>query len=100
MRRGVVTKSPQAQLDIIDAALFIAEGNPVAADRFVDSLNKTFGQLAQHPRLGRARPEFGPDLRSLPHRQYVIFYRPTERGVHIARVLHGSRDIPPLFEDL
>ena len=100
MRRGVVSKSPQAQLDILDAALFIAEGDPLASDRFVDSLSKTFDRLATHPLLGQARPEFGPDLRSLAHLQHVIFYRPTRRGVHIVRVLHGARDIPPLFEDL
>jgi toxin ParE1/3/4 len=29
---------------------------------------------------------------------YVIFYRPMEIGVEIARVLHGARDFPPLFE--
>jgi toxin ParE1/3/4 len=99
MRRRVVSKSAQAQLDIEEAALYIAEGNPLAADRFVDALTKTFARLAQHPMLGRARPEIGPNLRSLPHRQYVIFYRPTPGGVEIFRVLHGARDIPPLFDE-
>ncbi|MBI1814057.1 MAG: type II toxin-antitoxin system RelE/ParE family toxin [Deltaproteobacteria bacterium] len=100
MRRGVVSKSPQAQLDILDAALFIAEGDPLASDRFVDALTTTFDRLATFPLIGRARPELAPGLRSFPHRTYVIFYRPTPRGVHIVRVLHGARDLPPLLEDL
>jgi toxin ParE1/3/4 len=100
MRRGVVSKSPQAQLDIVDAALYIAEGDPLASDRFVDALTATFNRLANHRPLGRARPEFGADLRSFPHRQYIIFYRPIEDGIEVVRLLHGSRDIPPLLEDL
>ena len=29
--------------------------------------------------------------------EYVIFYRPVKDGILIARVLHGYRDLPPLF---
>jgi len=29
---------------------------------------------------------------------YVIFYRGVSEGVFIARVLHGKRDIPAVFE--
>ncbi len=99
MSRRVVSTTPQARLDLIEAGLYIAEGNPDAADRFHDALNKTFQRLAQHPQLGRARPELDRELRSLPHRQYVIYYRPTARGVEIVRVLHGARDISPLFDE-
>jgi toxin ParE1/3/4 len=99
MSRRVVSKTPQARLDLIEAGLYIAEGNPEAADRFHDALNKTLQRLLQHPQLGRARPELGRELRSFPHRQYVIYYRPTDRGVEVVRVLHGARDIPPLFEE-
>jgi len=37
-------------------------------------------------------------LRSFPVGSYVIFYRPMENGVEIVRVLHGARDLPPLFD--
>ena len=100
MSRRVVSKSTEARIDLIEAGIYIAEGDPDAADRFHNDLEKTFQHLAQHPLLGRGRPELAPDLRSFPHRQHVIFYRPTPRGVHIVRVLHGVRDIPPLLEDL
>jgi len=101
MSRRVVSKTPQARLDLIEAGLFIAEGDPDAADRFHDALSKTLQRLLQHPQLGRARPELGREIRSIPHRQYVIYYRLTVRGVEVVRVLHGARDIPPLFhEDL
>lgn len=100
MSRRTLHRTPQARLDLVDAALYIAEGNPSAADRFLDAIADTMRHLADHPLVGRARPELTPDLRSFPHKPYVIFYRPIPRGVQIVRVLHGARDIPPLFEDL
>jgi toxin ParE1/3/4 len=30
--------------------------------------------------------------------QYLIFYRPTESGVEIIRVIHGKRDVEDLFD--
>ncbi len=28
-----------------------------------------------------------------------IFYKPTEKTIQVVRVLHHSRDLPPLLED-
>jgi toxin ParE1/3/4 len=54
--------------------------------------------ITEQPHMGRARAELADNLRSLPTGHYVIFYRPVKAGVEVMRVLHGSRDIPPLFE--
>lgn len=97
MSRRVVSKTPQARLDLIEAGVFIAEGNPEAADRFLDAIHKTVQRILKHPQLGRARPELADGLRSFPHRQCVIFYRITEHGIELVRVLHGARDILPPF---
>lgn len=29
---------------------------------------------------------------------YLIFYRPVDRGIEVVRVIHGARDIEALFE--
>lgn len=47
--------------------------------------------MTAYPRLGRLRPEFGVDVRSLAVESYVIYYR-VENELLIARVLHGRRD--------
>jgi toxin ParE1/3/4 len=39
------------------------------------------------------------NLRSFPAKGYVIFYQPTDDGVEISRVLHGSRDIQSEFDN-
>jgi toxin ParE1/3/4 len=43
--------------------------------------------------LGRARPELGHGIRSLPHGSYIILFRYSESGVRIARILEAHRDM-------
>jgi len=57
-----------------------------------------FPKLAAMPELGRQCEELSARVRSFPVGRYVIFYRPMENGIEIVRVLHGARDLPPLFE--
>ncbi|HWN95421.1 MAG TPA: type II toxin-antitoxin system RelE/ParE family toxin [Methylomirabilota bacterium] len=72
--------------------------NPDAADKLTRAIVSRFATLASMPLMGRPREELLLNLRSFPVGRYVIFYRPMESGVEIARVLHGARDFPPLFE--
>jgi toxin ParE1/3/4 len=87
----------QARQDFDEIWLHIAEDNPTAADHFLDTLYEKFMLVAGQPLLGRLRPELAPGLRSFPVGNYVIFYRPTQDGIEVARVLHGVRDIDALF---
>jgi toxin ParE1/3/4 len=90
--------SNAARADLDEIWLYIAQDNEEAADRFIKALIGRFPKLASMPRLGRVREELSPRLRSFPIGRYVIFYRPIENGIEIVRVLHGARDLPPLFE--
>ena len=96
MRQHRVSAAARADLDEI--WFYIAQDNPEAADKFIRALVSRFPRLAAMPEMGRRREELAPRLRSLAFGNYVIFYRPMENGVEIARVLHGARDLPPLFE--
>ena len=53
--------------------------------------------LAENPSMGRSRPEYGRGIRSFPIGNYVVFYRPTEEGVDVVRVVHGARDFTTMF---
>jgi toxin ParE1/3/4 len=94
----LVYRTSQALLDLTEIALRIAEENPTAADRWIDSIDEKCQMLARASEIGRKRPDLAVDLRSFPVGKYVIFYRPVSDGVQIIRVLHGARDIPSLFE--
>jgi toxin ParE1/3/4 len=89
--------SDAARSDLDEIWFYIAQDNVDAADKFIRVIVSRFPKLAAMPQLGRQREELSPRLRSFPVGRYVIFYRPMEKGIEIARVLHGARDFPPLF---
>jgi toxin ParE1/3/4 len=90
--------SDAASADLEEIWLFIAQDDPDAADRHLRNLVSRFPTLASMPEMERLREELAARLRSFPVGSYVIFYRPIAGGVEIVRVLHGARDLPPLFE--
>ena len=57
----------------------------------MDAIIDRFELLAEQPRMGRLRPEFGEGIRSFTVENYVIYYR-HEGDVLGARVLQGRRD--------
>jgi toxin ParE1/3/4 len=84
--------SALAERDLDEIWSYIAEdASPTTADRLIDDVIDRFDLLAQQPRMGRARPEFGPGVRSFAVENYVIYYR-HDGDVLIARILHGRRD--------
>ena len=87
----------QAQLDLDEIWLFIAEDNIEAADKFHDLLLSKLITLAEQPLIGRLRDELRPNVRGFPVGSYVIFYRDTPEHIEIIRVLHGARDIENTF---
>ena len=47
--------SPSAENDLIDIWLYIAEDQPINADRFLDRLYKVMQKLAENPDMGVMR---------------------------------------------
>jgi toxin ParE1/3/4 len=89
--------SDRARTDLEEIWAFIAMDSPAAADRFIDRLLRSCRNLATLPRLGRAREDLAPGLRSLPVGDYLVFYRKARSGIEVARVLSGYRDLEDLF---
>lgn len=51
--------------------------------------------LIDFPEAGRRRDDLASGVRSLSVEGYLLFYRLTEDGVVLDRILHGRRDIAP-----
>jgi len=92
--------SPLAEEDLEEIWSFVAERDVEAADRLIDEITSRFDHLLAYPGAGHARHELLVNLRSLPVGRYLIFYQPTDDGVEIFRVLHGSRDVQSEFDAL
>ena len=100
-----IVRHPQAVLDIVEVAEFIASRTSLdAANRFVAAAEKTVELLSRMPGLGTRWESDHPrlaDLRFFPVTRFpnhLVFYRPLEDGLELVRVLHGAREIARLLE--
>lgn len=94
-----ILRSVLALRDLDDIWYHIARDNLAAADALIARIEDTCQMLAREPELGQFRPELPTGrYRSFSVGRYVIYYRPTDDGVMVARVLHGARDHGPLLE--
>lgn len=89
--------SPEAENDLLDTWLYIAEDQPINADRYLDKLQEKAQKLAEFPDLGRDRPELAEGLKNFPVDRYNLYYTVTETKLILVRVLPGDRDITAIF---
>jgi toxin ParE1/3/4 len=92
-----ILRRPQAELDLLEIAIYIGQDDADASDRFIDRMTEQLALLASHPDMGRLRPEIAPRIRSFPVGRFVVFYEPLPDGIDVIRVLSGARDIDALF---
>jgi toxin ParE1/3/4 len=75
----------------------IAEDSPARAARFILRIRARCEHLETFPMSGRARPEFGPGIRSIPVHPVIAFYRVDGEFVIVVRVIDGRRDLGTAF---
>lgn len=91
---AAVQLARNAQTDLLEAWLFIAEENPTAADRVLDAIEREASVLATQPLMGRARPELAEGVRSWPtSTPYILYYTVVADGIVVLRALHHARDV-------
>ena len=93
----IVIRTARAEEDLIEIWLYIAEDNPVAADRLLDEIDRRISRLAENPYLGPAREDIAEDCRYSPVGNYLILYRIVPNGIEVVRVVQGSRRLDNLF---
>ncbi len=60
--------------------------------KYRDELKEALQTLADHPHLGEKATKFHKDLRRFVFKSHSVFYRQTDSGVFIVRVLGQSMD--------
>ena len=99
MSRFVLT--PAARADLLEIFDYISQDNPDAAHRIVDELRAAMRRLAKMPEMGHSRQDLAREpLRFWPVYSYLIIYRPEQRPLQVVRVLHGSRDVRNILEEM
>jgi toxin ParE1/3/4 len=101
---SVLNKRPEVILDLAEIHTWISERNLDAAERFLRAVDRTFGQINQHPGLGWSRSWKSPKLRGVrswrvkDFPEFLIFYREEKEATEIYAVLRGSRHLELALE--
>jgi toxin ParE1/3/4 len=91
MRNLKITPAARADLDTI-WTYTAGHWNIDQAEAYVRSLAQTMRMLADKPGLGKKIDDVRPGYIKFPAGSNIIFYRLSEFGVDIIRVLHKSMD--------
>ncbi len=96
---------PAADCDLDEYAAYLeSQAGLDTALRFYDAAASTFSRIAGMPGIGERWTSSNPRLADLRVRRIegfensIVFYRPSDEGIDIDRVLHGARDIDRALE--
>ena len=80
--------------------MYFSESSENAADKVLKKITEKFPKLLKFPQLGIERSDLLIGLRSFPADKYVIFYQETDAGIEIVRIIHSSRDIRQVLDEM
>lgn len=95
--------APRALRELRDAAAWIAEDNPAAAEALLQAAVRAADMIAGRPGMGHVRLALAPErfrfwpLRGFP---YLLVYDTEQRPAVVARMVHQARDLPVTLADL
>jgi toxin ParE1/3/4 len=93
-----VTEPARADMD--EALDYLArEASLRLALDFADEIGRSLASLADLGHSGVSREWLSPGLRMTVVRRYCIYFRLTDTGTRIIRVLHGARDVRQIVFD-
>lgn len=95
MTKRTVYWTPRAKADYWEIALFIAQDNPEAADRWMAKVDERVRLVAELPYANRKIPEWRrDDLREVILGNYRIMYRVGDDDIQVLRIVEGHRRYP------
>ena len=83
----------QADRDLLDLWLYIAQDNPAAADRQLEAIHASCERLAEYPGIGQGSPDIRPGMKRWPVGSYLVLHRLISDGIEVVRVVHGARHL-------
>lgn len=97
-------KRPQAERDIEEAFVFIAEADFDSGLDFLHAVEQSFEMLTENPFIGSERKFDAPELRRArmwrvkSYEKYLIFYLVHDDIVEILRLIHSARDYTQILD--
>lgn len=93
--------SPEAVEDVASIAKYIERDSKYYAKAVVSRIVSLADSILEYPQLGRVVPEINDsDYRERIVHRYRIIYRVEPERILILAVIHGSRYLDPLVEQI
>jgi plasmid stabilization system protein ParE len=87
--------SPLAIDRVSEIAAYIAQENPTAAEKWVDTVFRKVEDLQVFPESGRVVPETeNKAIREMIYGNYRLIYRLEEKRISVLTVRHGKQILP------
>jgi toxin ParE1/3/4 len=85
--------SPRAQKDIDDIWEYtVAHWNVRQAEIYLHQIQRAIDTVAAEPNIARACDDIRPGYWKYPAGSHVIFFRITDKGINVVRILHSRMD--------
>lgn len=95
-----VRVSARASSDLVEIKAFsIDRFGPRVTGEYLDSFERAFLLLAEHPEIGRLHDEIEPTIRSFGNGSHRIYYDIDDDVVQVRRVLHKATDVKRWLRD-
>jgi toxin ParE1/3/4 len=62
-------------------------------EKYYESLKRCLELLSENPGMGTTADNVRPGYRRFSHESHVVFYRLSESGILVVRVLHARMDV-------
>lgn len=96
-----IVRMPQALVDLVETAEYIARDDVEVADRFFDAFEQAIEKISKTPKIGsvrKFRDEIDVRMWFVPgFEKSLIFYTESADEIVILRVIHSARDYTRLF---
>ena len=90
--------TPREAQDLRDIARYTARTwGRKQRDAYLRAIDRRFAWLAEHPHLGKPRPEVKEGYYSYPQGSHVIFYLVREGGIDVIGIPHQRMDVVGYF---
>ena len=90
----------RALSDLEEIWIYFSETSEKTADKILRQITEKFPKLLNFPEMGKERNDLLIGLRSFPTGKFIIFYQRNDSGIEIVRVVHSSRDIQQVFDEM
>lgn len=89
----------RARADLIQIGRYTLKiwGRP-QRDSYLRDLDRRFHWLAEHPNLGKARPDIQEGYYCFPQGSHLVFYILRDDGIDIIGIPHKNMDILNYFD--